>query len=166
MVLKAVLVLYAIILAYPQEASLYKITMKRADKVLNKHWQDDEYNLTRVELGSGQPEIYSVQQGNSKPYAYILFGEAPSKVDSFIYLVIFKPNGNIEMVSVLLYRENYGGEIASKRFLHQFAGKSNGQDMEYNHDITGISGATISVQSITRAIKKNSISFSSLIEHL
>ena len=38
--------------------------------------------------------------------------------------------------------------------------------MEYNKDIDGISGATISVQAITRAVKKNSITFSKLIEQL
>jgi Na+-translocating ferredoxin:NAD+ oxidoreductase RnfG subunit len=130
---------------------------------LNKYWQDNEFTLVRKKLDSDQPEIYTVNRGTSAPFAYILFDEAPSKVDTFIYMVIFKPDGSIEKVSVLLYKENYGGEIASTRFLKQFNGKSNGSGMEFNKDIDGISGATLSVRSITRAININSKSFSKLI---
>ena len=67
---------------------------------------------------------------------------------------------------MLLYKENYGGEIASKRFLKQFEGKSAGLNMEYNQDIDGISGATISVQAISRAVKENSTTFSNLLKQL
>ena len=134
---------------------------------MNKYWEDEEYILSRVSLnGAEQPEIYSVQQGNSKPYAFVLFAEVMGKVDTFIYLIIFNPDGIIEKVSVLMYRENYGGEIASKRFLKQFKGKSNGLNMVYNKDIDGISGATISVQAITRAVRTDSKIFSELIEQL
>lgn len=166
MVLKALIVLFALLISL-ETPSIYSKSKKRADKVMNKYWQDEEYNLSRVKLtGPELPEIYSVQQGNSKPFAFVLFAEAMSKVDTFTYLIIFTPDGIIEKVSVLLYRENYGGEIGSKRFLKQFNGQSNGMNMEYNQDIDGISGATISVQSIIRAVKENSITFSNLIEQL
>ena len=166
MVLKIFIVLIGLIINL-EGPSIYSTTKKRADKVLSKYWQDEEYNLIRLTFsGTNQPEIYSVQQGNSKPFAFVLFAEAMGKVDTFTYLIIFKPDGIIEKVSVLLYRENYGGEIASKRFLKQFAGKSNGLSMEYNQDIDGISGATISVRAITRAVKGNSITFSNLIKQL
>lgn len=166
MVLKVLIISFALLISL-ETPSIYSVTKKRADKVLSKYWQDEEYNLSRVKLtGPELPEIYSVQQGNSKPFAFVLFAEAMGKVDTFAYLIIFTPDGIIEKVSVLLYRENYGGEIGSKRFLRQFNGKSNGMNMEYNQDIDGISGATISVQAITRAVKENSIAFNNLIEQL
>ena len=166
MVLKIYIVLIGLIVNL-EGPSIYSVTKKRADKVLSKYWQDEEYNLSRVMLsGANHPEIYRVQQGNSKPFAFVLFAKAMGKVDTFTYLIIFKPDGIIEKVSVLLYKENYGGEIGSKRFLRQFDGKSNGMKMEYNEDIDGISGATISVQAITRAVKENSIKFTKLLEEL
>lgn len=166
MVLKVLIISFALLISL-ETPSIYSVTKKRADKVLSKYWQDEEYNLSRVKLtGPELPEIYSVQQGNSKPFAFVLFAEAMGKVDTFTYLIIFTPDGIIEKISVLLYRENYGGEIGSKRFLRQFNGKSNGMNMEYNQDIDGISGATISVQAITRAVKENSIAFNNLIEQL
>ena len=166
MVLKVLIISFTLLIDL-ETPSIYSITKKRADKVMSKYWEDEEYNLSRVIFsGPEQPEIYSVQQGNSKPFAFVLFAEAMSKVDTFNYLIIFKTDGKIEKVSVLLYKENYGGEIASKRFLRQFEGKSNGLNLEYNQDIDGISGATISVQAITRDIRENSITFSKLLEQL
>ena len=54
---------------------------------------------------------------------------------------------------VLIYREEYGGEIGSKRWLKQFNGKSSTSDeVIYGDNIVPISGATISVRSMTRSI--------------
>lgn len=101
-------------------------------------------------------EFYKVFSSDSL-IAHMILDEAPGKVDSFSYMVLFSPEGKIENVSVLQYRENYGGEIASKRFLRQYIGKQNGQEMEYLQDIDGISGATISVRAINHGLKQNSI---------
>ena len=53
---------------------------------------------------------------------------------------------------MLIYREDYGAEIGSKRWLKQFIGKKNGEDLKYERDIIAISGATISAYSMTIAI--------------
>lgn len=148
-------------------STLYDATKKRADKEMSKYWQDLEYELEQVELIEPTGfELYRVKKTNLDQMEYVLFDDAPSKVDIFIYMVIFDSNGVINKVSVLLYKENYGGEIASKRFLRQFEGKANGQEMQFNKDIDGISGATMSVQSITHAVKKNSIAFNKIIKEL
>jgi Na+-transporting NADH:ubiquinone oxidoreductase subunit NqrC len=49
----------------------------------------------------------------------------------------------------LIYRENYGGEIGSKRWLKQFIGMT-----EPKNYVDGISGATISVNSMKYSINK------------
>ncbi len=53
---------------------------------------------------------------------------------------------------VLVYREDYGGEIGSKRWLKQFVGKTQNDDLRYGDNIMAISGATISVRSMTAAM--------------
>lgn len=167
MVLKVVLSFALIFTALVQAPSLYSITQKRADKFLGKYWVDIDYKLSSEKVNdSDAAEIYAVYHEDQNPAAYVLFAEEMGKVDTFIYLIIFSPDGSIKKVSVLLYKENYGGEIASKRFLKQFEGKSNGMDMEYNRDIDGISGATLSVQAISRGVRKNSITFTKFINQL
>jgi len=69
------------------------------------------------------------------------------------YLVIFDKSGSIKNVSVVKYREAYGGQISNTLWLNQFTGKA--LEMEITQDnIDGISGATISVNAITKGVKK------------
>ena len=141
--------------------TLYNVNQKRADKVLGKLWLESEIDLSRIEVSKGQleqlnlsdVEVYSIQS-NRKKVGYAYFADAPSKVDNFTYMVIFDLNLKIHHTEVLKYRENYGSEICSKRFLKQFVGKSNGEGLIFNKDIDGVSGATISSKSITFGVRK------------
>lgn len=83
-------------------------------------------------------------------YAYV--SKAPSKTDDFDYLVLLNPELVVVKAKVLAYREDYGGEIGSKRWLKQFIGKTEHDDLKYQHNIVAISGATISVRSMTNAV--------------
>ncbi len=91
-----------------------------------------------------------VSDKNLLGYAFI--DKAPSKVDEFDYLVLFDKDLIIKKAKVLIYREDYGGEIGSKRWLRQFIGKTTHDKLIYKKDIIAISGATISANSMTVAI--------------
>ena len=45
-----------------------------------------------------------------------------------------------------MYRENYGGEIGSKRWLRQFQGKSTEDELAYKKNIAAISGAQVGLK--------------------
>jgi len=83
-------------------------------------------------------------------YAYV--SKAPSKTDDFDYLVLLDKDLIVLKTKVLVYREDYGGEIGSKRWLRQFEGKTQNDHLEIGDNIVAISGATISVRSMTSAI--------------
>jgi Na+-translocating ferredoxin:NAD+ oxidoreductase RnfG subunit len=83
-------------------------------------------------------------------YAYV--SKAPSKTDQFDYLVLLDNELVVLKTKVLVYREDYGGEIGSKRWLKQFIGKTQNDDLRYGDNIMAISGATISVRSMTTAV--------------
>ena len=85
-------------------------------------------------------------------YAYL--DKAPSKTDQFDYLVLFDADLIIKKAKILVYREDYGGEIGSKRWLKQFIGISSTDRLIYEKDIIAISGATISAHSMTIAVNK------------
>jgi len=60
-------------------------------------------------------------------------------------------NGDyIENLRVLTYRENRGGEVATPAFTDQFYGVALNGDGALGAIIDGISGATLSVQALTR----------------
>ncbi len=54
----------------------------------------------------------------------------------------------------MIYREDHGAEVGSKRWLKQFIGKSGDNNLKYQKDIVAISGATISAKSMTNEVNK------------
>ena len=91
-----------------------------------------------------------IDQGNLLGYAFA--DQAPSKTAKFDYLVIFDQEWTVLNSKVLVYREEYGGEIGSKRWLKQFLGKTPNDRVDMETNIDAISGATISVRSMTLAV--------------
>jgi hypothetical protein len=70
------------------------------------------------------------------------------------FLIKLTKNGlYTESVSVLAYREDIGGQIKHPLFLAQFKNKSLNDPIQINHDIDGITGATLSARSTTWATK-------------
>ncbi len=84
---------------------------------------------------------------------YLFLSAAPSRYNDFDLMVIYDTEMAIIDTKVLTYREDWGGEIGSKRWLKQFLNKKADDQIQLGRDIQGISGATISVRSATVAIK-------------
>jgi len=76
------------------------------------------------------------------------------------FLVICNYKGEIIGSEIVKYREPYGGAIQEKSWLKQFIGKNNNSSFEVGRDINTISGATISVNSVSTGIKKVVMLFS------
>ena len=139
--------------------TLLKGLDKKVDREIKDEFEVADYSHEGVvvpqELQGKLPSNVTVQNfiklqhsGNLLGYAYI--DKAPSKTAEFDYLVIFDKDLKIARTKVLVYREEYGGEIGSRRWLRQFTGKSKASEL--NH-IAAISGATISVRSMKKAVK-------------
>ena len=99
-------------------------------------------------------ESFSVIKHNDIVLGYSVVAQAPSKFHQFDYYIIFNSEAEILKIEILQYRENYGAEICSKNWLKKFINISTNTYPKYNHKIDGISGATISVNSIKRDVFK------------
>ena len=75
-------------------------------------------------------------------------------------------SSNENNVSIIKYREQYGGQIKSKRWLKKFENYTDTSNYIIGKNITSISGATLSVHSISKGIHKLSIIINSIIESL
>ena len=135
---------------------LSKRTEKKVLKVLEKVWpgevamwkpvpgfstSDDMTNLYKIEVS-----------GDSK--GFMAIANAPSRFDRFDYLLVVDNELSVVAVEILEYREDYGGEIASTRWLKQFKGKTADDQFKLNDDVVGISGATLSCRSASTHFKK------------
>ena len=85
---------------------------------------------------------------------YLAITDAPSKFHRFDYYILFNDKAEVLKVQVLEYRENYGAEICSKRWLQQFVGIDTEDYRSYTTSVDAISGATISVNSIKNHLLK------------
>src|SRR3989339_164818 len=85
---------------------------------------------------------------------YAIVTEEIGKFHPFTFIVGVGTDGKITNIAILVYRESRGGEIAKKRFLYQFLGKSLKNPIRINKDIINITGATMSVQCMCAGVRK------------
>ena len=85
---------------------------------------------------------------------YAIITEEIGKFHPYTFIVSADLNGKIDKIAILVYRESRGSEIAKKRFLYQFKGKSLKNKIRINRDIINISGATMSVVTMCKGVKK------------
>ena len=129
--------------------------LKKATKLIEK-----TYNVNDLQLEYKEFQTNSVVGNLYKIFdldqllGFAFIGTAPSKTDTFEFLVVFDNSLIIKKVNVLAYREDYGGEIGSNRWLKQFAGVPQSTEFTVGKNIAAISGATISVYSMTNAINQ------------
>lgn len=105
--------------------------------------------------------LYKVTE-NDKFVGFAVLDNVIGKSMPITFLVMFDPNGIIISTSIVKYREPYGGGVSSNRWNEQFKGLNSTSNFDVGKDINSISGATISVYSVSKGIQKLAL----LIEHI
>lgn len=95
---------------------------------------------------------------------YGILDNVMGKAMPITFLVLLNPEGVIVHTEIVKYRESIGGEISNPRWLQQFSNISSDQTGRLSDRIDGISGATISVNAITRGVDKVRLLFPHLRE--
>ena len=70
------------------------------------------------------------------------------------FMVVMSSDGMVDNADIIKYREPYGGEIENDKWSGQFINKGIASGFSVGTDINGISGATISVNSVSKGIHK------------
>jgi Na+-translocating ferredoxin:NAD+ oxidoreductase RnfG subunit len=137
-----------------------KNLQKKVAKEIKKTYNVEEYTLTNIKISEKINSSLAIKINDDNFYkitsnkivlGYVFLDRAPSKTAEFDYLILLDASGTIKKSNVLIYREEYGGEIGSTRWLRQFIGKTIQDNLEYKNNIDAISGATISVRSMINA---------------
>jgi len=85
---------------------------------------------------------------------YALVQNTIGKHKPMTYMVGVDNTGHISNVELLVFREARGSEVRTKRFNVQYEGKTVLDPVRINKDIINISGATMSVRSISAGVKR------------
>tara|TARA_B110000263_G_scaffold244750_1_gene253236 strand:- start:1978 stop:2514 length:537 start_codon:yes stop_codon:yes gene_type:complete len=136
---------------------LYRKLKKQVAKEIKRTFNVIDFSLNEVSSKISPNKVLKSSKllkiySKTNFLGYAVIGTAPSKTDTFEFLILFDQKLIVKKTKILIYRENYGGEIASKRWLSQFNSKSVFSHFVYRKNISAISGATISVKSMTASV--------------
>ena len=159
-ILIPVFAVYLVLVSWVSVDEVSKPFRKKINKQLEQLWgkelqlENTEYSETVKLLlhKNGAESVFVVKDANQS-VGYVVLAKARSKFEDFDFVIYYDQNKVIKAVRVLQYREDYGGEIASKRWLKQFDGKTAQSPIKIDDDIQGISGATISYLAITSSVR-------------
>jgi len=155
-----ILLMTVIFYSFIQNKRSTRLQKKIKDAIINTYEIEDfelQPILISAEINKNTPielrkdNLFIIKKG-SKKHGYVYIGKSSSMKNLFDYIVLFNNNLTIKKSKVLIYREDYGKQIGSQRWLKQFIGLSIDNVLIYGENIDAISGATISASSMTRAI--------------
>ena len=112
-----------------------------------------ELGLTKPLLWESDYVLFTVRRdGNLLGYAVVV--EEIGKHRPITFVVGVRPDGVVQDVALMAYREPYGGEVRHPRFLAQYRGKNLTAPLLPFRDIRNITGATLSAEAIGRGVRK------------
>ncbi|WP_445382592.1 FMN-binding protein [Robiginitalea sp. IMCC43444] len=165
------MVIMALLLSGYTTNSISPRLQQKLQAAVESTFSEAEFDLLPISINPNLAKKASVPLGEENLFkisreeellGYAYLGNAPSMKNTFDYVVLFTPDMSIKKAKVLIYREDYGRQIGSQRWLKQFIGKKAGESVSYGKDVDAISGATISARSMTLAVDKVLVSMAML----
>jgi hypothetical protein len=98
-------------------------------------------------------EVY-IGETSTQVDGYALVQNTIGKHKPMTYMVGVDNRGRVSNIELLVFREARGSEVRRKRFNAQYEGKTVFDPVRINKDIINISGATMSVRSMSAGIKR------------
>jgi len=119
--------------------------------------KSDQKRIIQERIGWNFPEndfVVYVGKTGVQIDGYAIVQNTIGKHKPITYMVGVDPAGEVLNIEVLIYRESKGSEVRTKRFNAQYEGKSVFDPIRMNKDIINISGATMSVRSLSAGVKR------------
>ena len=141
------------------EEEAVEIILEKSERVRKEVLQLSPEQKVRIEerIGWKFPEesfeVYIGETGSSVD-GYALVQNTIGKHKPMTYMVGVDIRGRVSDVELLVFREARGSEVRRKRFNAQYEGKTVLDPVRINRDIINISGATMSVRSMSAGIKR------------
>ncbi len=101
-----------------------------------------------------QPAAWEGLDAQGARVGFVLTDHVIGKYEWIDYGAGFAPDGAVQQVEILAYRESHGSEVRNLAWRKQFAGRKGPGQMRFNDDIRNISGATLSSQHVTEGVQR------------
>lgn len=144
---------------FMSEEDAVKIVLPKSERVRKDviRLTQEKKDLIEQRIGWKFPEpafeVYIGETGE-KIDGYAMVHNTIGKHKHMTYMVGMDAEGAISDVELLVFREARGSEVGRKRFNAQYEGKTALDPIRINKDIINITGATMSVRSISAGVKR------------
>jgi hypothetical protein len=88
---------------------------------------------------------------------YALIDDEKGLHEPITFATKLSPQGMVERVEIMVYREPRGDEVRDPRFRKQFEGRTSRDALRLGHDIDAVSGATISSASLAVGVRRATV---------
>ena len=142
----------------PSEA--LKLVFKDSEKVVSEEKRLSLDQKREIEKSLGTPlakkETWTFYVGRSgkRVDGYALIDQEIGKTEQITFLTAIAPDGKVQQVEILVYREPIGSEVKERRFLKQYEGKGPEAPMRLEQDIANVTGATMSSRAVTQGVRR------------
>ena len=113
----------------------------------------ERVGFEKLPLDDGKSQVVYVAHTGEVVDGYAVVLNEIGQHEPITFGVLTDAEGRIRRVEVMAYREAYGHEIRSQRYLTQYVGRTS-RELEKRRDVDAISGATISCRSAHAAVKR------------
>jgi H+/Na+-translocating ferredoxin:NAD+ oxidoreductase subunit G len=117
----------------------------------------EKKNQIEERIGWKFPEesfVVYIGETGTRIDGYAMVQNTIGKHKPMTYMVGVDGQGSVSDIELLVFREARGSEVRQKRFNSQYEGKTVLDPVRINKDIINISGATMSVRSMSAGIKR------------
>ena len=141
------------------EDEAVKIMLPKSERVRKAviRLSQEKKDVVEQRIGWKFPEesfdVYIGETGD-KVDGYAMVHNTIGKHKHMTYMVGVDNEGACTDVELLVFREAKGSDVGRKRFNAQYEGKTVSDPIRINKDILNISGATMSVRSISAGVKR------------
>ncbi|MBK9308571.1 MAG: FMN-binding protein [Nitrospira sp.] len=144
---------------FMSEAEAVKIVLPKSERVRREILEltQEKKDLIEQRIGWKFPEqTFEVYIGETRDKidGYAMVHNTIGKHKHMTYMVGVDSTGACSDVELLVFREARGSEVGRKRFNVQYEGKTVLDPIRINKDIINITGATMSVRSISAGVKR------------
>ena len=136
-----------------------KLMLPKSERIRKEVLQlsQDQKKMVESRIGWKFPEtsfeVYIGETGSTVD-GYAMIQSTIGKHKPMTYMVGVDKKGHVMNVELLVFREARGSEVRTKRFNYQYEGKTVLDPVRINRDIINISGATMSVRSMSAGVKR------------
>jgi hypothetical protein len=152
-----------------QEVTMAEVYLREEDGLKIMFPKSERVRKEIIKLGPEKKSLIEERIGWKFPEESfeVYIGETGTQIDGYAvvqntigkhkpmtYMVGVDNQGFVSDVELLVFREARGSEVRQKRFNAQYEGKTVHDPVRINKDIINISGATMSVRSMSAGIKR------------